>query len=276
MAAKKISLQKKVVIIGLVLIVFQVVFLLYHQNKEQPLEVGTAIDKSLKKHSDLTMQRQEQARVQLAVADFMSKNNGKPPESLQKLVPTYFPSVPIDPEKGKPFAYRIENGKPIIGDSQPVTKSASKTGKEIGGDKTKEQLTDEEQKLLIASLTQKENQDKYTYDPSGKRDPFRPFDFAPKTNEPTGATPLERYEIGQLRLAAVLSGGDDPKALVENNAGRGFTVTKGTKIGTRNGEVIDILPDRILILETSVDFTGETKTNTVEMKLRTKDQSPRQ
>lgn len=275
MAAKKTSLQKKVIVIGLILITFQVGFLLYHHNKEQPLTTRTAIDKSIGKHTDLSQQRREQARIQLAIADFMGKNNGKPPESLQKLVPEYFPSVPIDPEKGTAFAYRIENGKPIVGDVTS-TKPSGKTSKDKGAGKAEEELSTEDQKILIASLTDDRNERGPAYDPTGKRDPFRPFDFAPKTSEMTGATPLERYEIGQLRLTAVLSGGDDPKALVENSAGRGFTVTKGTKIGTRNGEVVDILSDRILILEKSVDFTGESKTNTVEMKLRTKDQSATQ
>ena len=124
---------------------------------------------------------------------------------------------------------------------------------------------------LVASL-EKSEEKPFVYDPSGKRDPFRQFDFAPKTDNSTAKTELEKYSIGQLKVTAILDGFTEPMAMVENEAGRGFRIKKGVKIGTNNGEVIEVQKDRILVLETNVDFTGESKTRTIEMRLRTKDQ----
>jgi Tfp pilus assembly protein PilP len=55
---------------------------------------------------------------------------------------------------------------------------------------------------------------------------------------------------------------------VESVTGKGFTIRLGTKIGQKNGEVVQILKDKVVIVETETDFTGETKTNTVELLLR--------
>jgi len=111
-----------------------------------------------------------------------------------------------------------------------------------------------------------------SYDASGKRDPFRPFDFAPKVTADDSRSPLERYEIGQLKLTAVLDGFDEPTAIVENAAGRGFTVKRGAKIGPNGGVIAEILPDRLLIDETITDFTGASKTTRIELTIRTHDQ----
>ena len=115
----------------------------------------------------------------------------------------------------------------------------------------------------------------FVYDPTGKRDPFRPFDFSPPAATDESKTPLERYALGQLKLTAVLDGIAEPAAIVENAAGKGFTVKKGTKIGPNNGEVVEIRKDRLIIVETTTDFTGQTRSATVELVLRTKDQENR-
>jgi Tfp pilus assembly protein PilP len=44
------------------------------------------------------------------------------------------------------------------------------------------------------------------------------------------------------------------------------------KIGLNSGDVVDIQTDKIIVIETSFDFTGQKKTRTIELKLRTKDQ----
>jgi len=111
------------------------------------------------------------------------------------------------------------------------------------------------------------NSPRFLYDPSGKRDPFKPFDLAPQIDL-TGREDLERYPIDQLRLTAVMRAGEEPTALIVNRAGHGYTVRKGTKVGINGGEIIEILEDKLLILETSGDFTGETSTRTVELLLR--------
>ena len=60
----------------------------------------------------------------------------------------------------------------------------------------------------------------------------------------------------------------EPKAIVENPDGRGYTVEPGMRIGKMGGKIMRIEENRLIILETVVEFTGEKKTRTVEMYLR--------
>ena len=76
--------------------------------------------------------------------------------------------------------------------------------------------------------------DTFVYNPAGKRDPFKQFDFSARPQNPNAGTPLERYSLGQLRLTAVII---DPKtcaptALVEDSMGKGYPIKIGAKIGT--------------------------------------------
>jgi type IV pilus assembly protein PilP len=124
----------------------------------------------------------------------------------------------------------------------------------------------------VAALPEEETPTGFVYNAAGKRDPFRPFDFSPKDAERDDLSPLERYEIGQLKLTAVLDGFEEPTAIVENAAGRGFTVRRGTKIGPHGGTITEVLKDKLLIVETTTDFAGVSKTRTIELPIRTKDQ----
>ena len=263
---KKISLTYKFAIIGGVLIICQVLFVyVFREDKSQTAR--EAIEKAVAKQNQLPPERRSQLKVQLAVVDYMSKNQQKPPKVLDDLVPTYFDTVPLDQKSGKPFRYEIVDGVPFVGDMpSPADGTAV-----ASADGTIEPLSeaDREQALLIASLEQPAVED-FVYDPSGRRDPFLPYSLAPEGDDPT-KSPLEKYDLGQLKLTAVLGGIEDQAAMVENQAGIGFRVIKGTKIGTNGGEVVEILPNKIMILETTVDFTGQVKTRTVEMKLRTRD-----
>jgi type IV pilus assembly protein PilP len=107
------------------------------------------------------------------------------------------------------------------------------------------------------------------YDPSGRRDPFRP----PRAGTPHAAaeprTPLQRYEIGQLRLVAVIYEAREPRAVVEDDQGLGYIVKVGTPIGPNGGQVRAIERGRVTITEDAVDFYGETRVNEVTMELRT-------
>ncbi|MDZ4785386.1 MAG: pilus assembly protein PilP [bacterium] len=155
----------------------------------------------------------------------------------------------------------------------------------------KESIEKEKISLSKATIEQKKNQEnapknptavlealdkleaernQYKYNPAGKKDPFLPFDFAPKEDTDTTKTPLERYDLGQLKLTAVLLGVGDAKAIVENAAGKGFTIKIGTKVGRSNGVVTAIDKEKIVIRERFVDFTGTEKINEIELRLRVK------
>jgi hypothetical protein len=112
------------------------------------------------------------------------------------------------------------------------------------------------------------------YDPTAHRDPFRPPNLTTAVAETSPKTPLEGYEIGQLKLVGVISDAHDTRAMVEDSAGLGYIVTAGTPIGTGGGIVRRIEPRRVLIEETSTNFYGEKQPREVIMELPQEDRSP--
>ena len=105
------------------------------------------------------------------------------------------------------------------------------------------------------------------YDPAGRRDPFRP----PRVNQLLVGggerTPLQRYELGQLRLVAVIYETGDPRAVVEDEGGLGYIIKVGTKIGVNDGVVRGIERGRVLVEEESVDFFGERRSAEVVLEM---------
>jgi Tfp pilus assembly protein PilP len=280
MAKKKksgLSGTQKIVIVALVLIVAQLALRMTMMRSTKPITLREAIEKQLDSQKGLDARGRAQASLSIAINHYMGSNQGQPPASLHELTPKYFDTVPIDPDSGKEFEYRVVNNRPMIGDmNRAGTQMAAASSGNKGGSSSKgtpsTELSTSQQDQLIATLEEDDSVIPVVYNPSGKRDPFLPFNFAPEPEDDPNKTELEKYQIGQLRLAIVLEG-DDPTALVENSAGKGFYVKKGTKIGTNGGEIVEIKKDKILILETTVDFTGQKKTRTVEMKLRTQEES---
>lgn len=261
-AKKKTPALQKFVLVALVLIVCEIGFLVFFKTKTQSVTFMDAVKEELSKKGDLSLRRKEQAKIQMAVINFQGSNGGKLPTSLDELRPKYFEQIPIDPDTQKPFEYKVINGKFFVGsdESAPSEEEAKPIAK-----------NDPAAKVPAAEATEIT----FVYDPAGKRDPFRPVDFAPKIDT-EGKTPLEKYELGQFKLTAVLKDAEEPTGIVELPGGKGFTVKKGAKIGLHGGEVVEILPNKMVIVESYVDFTGEKTSKTVDMPLRTKDQDGKQ
>ena len=99
----------------------------------------------------------------------------------------------------------------------------------------------------------------YTYDASGKRDPFRPLFLMrrPASQAVEPLTPLQRYEIGQLRLVGVIYDLTPPRGMVEDSSGLGFIVTPGTAIGPNGGVVTAIRPRQVVVEEWQTDVIGQ-------------------
>jgi type IV pilus assembly protein PilP len=114
---------------------------------------------------------------------------------------------------------------------------------------------------------QKKLEPEYTYNPVGKADPFRPFiqltSARPSTKIPL--TPLQKYDTSSLKLVAIIAAPEGSVALVEDSAGKGYFLKKGTLIGKNDGKVIKILKDRVIIEETFQDILGQTKTIEVSL-----------
>ena len=106
--------------------------------------------------------------------------------------------------------------------------------------------------------------------PIGKRDPFRPFTLnarAPGNRRPENLSPLERYELGQLKLVAVIWNVKEPTAMIEDGTGLGYLVKVGTPIGVNEGKVKAIQRNGIVIEEFYSDLYGARKKHEVNMKL---------
>ena len=104
----------------------------------------------------------------------------------------------------------------------------------------------------------------------GRRDPFRPITLnvrAVSTRRRENLSPLERFEIGQLKLVGVVWNVKEPTALVEDNSGLGYMVKVGTPIGSNDGKIREVRRDSLIVDEFFVDLYGAKKRREVSMRL---------
>lgn len=120
-----------------------------------------------------------------------------------------------------------------------------------------------------ASETQAPPPQRYVYDPSGRRDPFEPLTMVKKPiaqkNEPL--TPLEKFDLAQLRLIGVILGKGEPRAMVVAPDGKSYILKKGVKVGKNDGRVVGIKPDAVLVEERYYDFSGEIRKSVESIQL---------
>ncbi len=77
------------------------------------------------------------------------------------------------------------------------------------------------------------------FSPAGKRDPFRPLTLNTKASSQRrqNLSPLERFELGQLKVVGIVWDIKEPRAMIEDTAGFGYIVKVGTPIGSGEGRV---------------------------------------
>ncbi len=160
------------------------------------------------------------------------------------------------------FLWGCEGGskpaKPTVVRRQRRQSSPAQKKEEKVPEKVAKKVTDEKRKPL------------YTYNPVGKRDPFKPFiTLGPRKRIPTARlTPLQRYEVSELKLVGILKGPAGYRALVEDASGKGFIITKGTLIGRENGRVTEIRDDRVIIKQSHKNIFGEIKEREIAIRLK--------
>jgi type IV pilus assembly protein PilP len=97
--------------------------------------------------------------------------------------------------------------------------------------------------------------DAYNYNPVGKPDPFRPFIVVEKVvkkiekKEPTSIFPLQRADTDRYRVVGIAGDEDNRVAIVEDAAKKFYPLLKGTRIGLRDGKVVEIMADRVIVEE---------------------------
>ena len=112
------------------------------------------------------------------------------------------------------------------------------------------------------------------YNPKGKVDPFEPL-FREKPTlvkksehkKRTPRTPLEKIDISQLKLVAIVLAASGNRALVEESSGKGYVVKKGTYMGTKSGKVVKIEKDKVIVAEEFEDYRGNVTLRNREIKL---------
>ncbi len=109
----------------------------------------------------------------------------------------------------------------------------------------------------------------YAYDPLGRRDPFTPLLVMknPALSNTEPQTPLQSFELGQLRLIAIIIGKGPASAMVMAPDGKGYILKEGIRVGKNNGIVIGINPQAVLVKEKYMDFSGEVMEKTQEIQL---------
>lgn len=118
--------------------------------------------------------------------------------------------------------------------------------------------------------------DDYSYSPKGRRDPFKPLINKGekvvkkiKTRPEKLKGPLEKFELNQFRLMAIMVIKGDPRAMVKAPDGKSYTVKVNDYIGMNDGKVkrietkivevdsngmrVEKSPDRIVVEEKGVD-----------------------
>ncbi|MBI5068474.1 MAG: pilus assembly protein PilP [Deltaproteobacteria bacterium] len=111
----------------------------------------------------------------------------------------------------------------------------------------------------------------WTYTSVGKRDPFRSFLAEIEVTGQGGPnrcpTALGRFEIEQLRLVAVITGLDDPVAMVQAPTGVGYSIRRGACIGKNGGTVAAVRSGEVVVSEWAVRADGSRDRTQTIMKL---------
>lgn len=111
----------------------------------------------------------------------------------------------------------------------------------------------------------------YTYDETGKRDPFRSFlmERAERMALETQVRgPLEQFDLSQLSLEGVVWQTGNARALIADPAGETYIVAEGARIGKNDGRVMAIEDNMVRVKETYVDYLGRETTKDIEMRMR--------
>lgn len=107
----------------------------------------------------------------------------------------------------------------------------------------------------------------YTYDPEGKRDPFKPVVSSEAKKELLKVPPLHRIEPKDLKLLGIAWGWFGYSAMLQTPDGKAYPIRVGAVIGPRNGIVKAIGERSVTIEESYTDVYGKKKINKIVLEL---------
>jgi type IV pilus assembly protein PilP len=103
----------------------------------------------------------------------------------------------------------------------------------------------------------------------GLRDPFLPYKTVqrnPVSRPRDNLSPLERFELGQLRVTGIIWDIPEPLAMVEDTVGFGYIIRVGTPIGVNDGKVKTIRRSEVVVEEFYRDVSGSKKKRDVSLR----------
>jgi type IV pilus assembly protein PilP len=108
----------------------------------------------------------------------------------------------------------------------------------------------------------------YQYNPEGRRDPFQSvIVLTDKKKLTENVPPLQRMDLGELKLIGIIWGGFGYNAMLQATDGKGYPVRVGTRIGLNGGRVTKISSNTLIVEEQYTDIFGEKKVREVTMEL---------
>jgi len=118
--------------------------------------------------------------------------------------------------------------------------------------------------------TAKVEQEVYTYDAKGRRDPFLTLVkiAQQKPERKKGASPVESYGLDVIRLLAIAWDKEKYYALIMLPDKKSYTITEGMTLGLYGGKVEKITKDTVVIREYVKDYRGNLKSKDTILKLR--------
>lgn len=115
----------------------------------------------------------------------------------------------------------------------------------------------------------------YTYNPRGRRDPFKSLliverEKAARLGEVL--PPLQKIDSADFKLTGIIWDQAEYTAMVETPDGKGFVVKEGMIVGLNKGVVKKITPRAVTIEEKIKTHLGDTKTREVTLELRKREE----
>jgi len=114
---------------------------------------------------------------------------------------------------------------------------------------------------------------------SKKTDPFKPYAAAlpapaaqpgaPAAAPPADLLPIQSFEVSKFKVAGIIAGLQENRALVIDPNGKGYVVRVGMQIGNNNGRITRITASTIEVVEHYRE-SGRTKSKTIVLALAKK------
>ncbi len=117
-----------------------------------------------------------------------------------------------------------------------------------------EEVTEEEN----AEEEQKEEKPVFSYEPSGRREPFKTLiadeipdvaDVVLIATPEVIQTPLQKFPLDQMKLTGLILGGLGDYARLVAPDGKSYTINIGTLVGNQEGKVISITENAVIVKE---------------------------